>query len=217
MKVQRLRRVGLRTARRCDASTRRGDGETTASITGQKVGRLHCLHERRLWCLFFLGAAFIELRLCCCKSLTLPDAYMTCCKFGAHLSSRFSRGGDITGAHGTRVCPLALRNGVRYVDLFCPPRSSKVAARNGGPICDRRLSHLVLAPTLGCVYLQGPENAPPILLIHGFGASVGHFRKNFPVLVAEGYRVHAIDLLGFGASDKPKDVEVGCCHGIVEH
>ena len=46
-------------------------------------------------------------------------------------------------------------------------------------------------------------------MIHGFGASVGHFRKNIPVLAGEGYRVYAIDLLGFGASDKPKDVEVG--------
>ncbi|CAN0401342.1 unnamed protein product, partial [Ectocarpus fasciculatus] len=55
--------------------------------------------------------------------------------------------------------------------------------------------------------VEGAEDAPPILLIHGFGASVGHFRKNIPTLVGEGYRVYAIDLLGFGASDKPKDVE----------
>ncbi|CAN0021466.1 unnamed protein product [Pylaiella littoralis] len=55
--------------------------------------------------------------------------------------------------------------------------------------------------------VDGPEDAPPILLIHGFGASVGHYRKNFPTLVGEGYRVYAIDLLGFGASDKPKDIE----------
>lgn len=43
----------------------------------------------------------------------------------------------------------------------------------------------------------------PIVLIHGFGASIGHWRKNIPVLAAAGYRVFAIDLLGFGASDKP--------------
>lgn len=54
----------------------------------------------------------------------------------------------------------------------------------------------------------GPEDGPPILLIHGFGASVGHFRRNFPVLVGAGYRVYAVDLLGFGSSDKPKDVTV---------
>lgn len=43
----------------------------------------------------------------------------------------------------------------------------------------------------------------PLLLIHGFGASVGHWRKNIPVLAAAGYQVYALDLLGFGASAKP--------------
>lgn len=43
----------------------------------------------------------------------------------------------------------------------------------------------------------------PLLLIHGFGASIGHWRKNFPVLAENGYRVFVIDLLGFGGSDKP--------------
>ncbi|MBD1909714.1 MULTISPECIES: alpha/beta fold hydrolase [unclassified Leptolyngbya] len=43
----------------------------------------------------------------------------------------------------------------------------------------------------------------PIVLIHGFGASIGHWRKNIPVLAEVGYRVFAIDLLGFGGSDKP--------------
>lgn len=43
----------------------------------------------------------------------------------------------------------------------------------------------------------------PLVLIHGFGASIGHWRKNIPVLAAAGYRVFAIDLLGFGSSDKP--------------
>jgi pimeloyl-ACP methyl ester carboxylesterase len=43
----------------------------------------------------------------------------------------------------------------------------------------------------------------PLILVHGFGASIGHWRKNIPALAAGGYRVYAIDLLGFGASDKP--------------
>ena len=42
----------------------------------------------------------------------------------------------------------------------------------------------------------------PLLLIHGFGASIGHWRKNIPVLADAGYRVFALDLLGFGGSDK---------------
>lgn len=43
----------------------------------------------------------------------------------------------------------------------------------------------------------------PLILVHGFGASLGHWRKNIPVLAEGGYRVFALDLLGFGASDKP--------------
>jgi pimeloyl-ACP methyl ester carboxylesterase len=42
----------------------------------------------------------------------------------------------------------------------------------------------------------------PVLLIHGFGASVGHWRKNIPVL-AQSCRCYAIDLIGFGGSAKP--------------
>ena len=42
----------------------------------------------------------------------------------------------------------------------------------------------------------------PLLLIHGFGASIGHWQKNIPVLAEAGYRVFALDLLGFGGSDK---------------
>ncbi len=44
----------------------------------------------------------------------------------------------------------------------------------------------------------------PILLIHGFGASLGHWRKNIPYLAQENYRIYALDLLGFGGSDKPQ-------------
>lgn len=49
----------------------------------------------------------------------------------------------------------------------------------------------------------GAEEAPPILLIHGFGASGYHWRRNINVLAAAGFRVYAIDLIGFGLSDKP--------------
>jgi len=42
----------------------------------------------------------------------------------------------------------------------------------------------------------------PLVLIHG-SAAIGHWRKNIPVLAAGGYQVFALDLLGFGGSDKP--------------
>ncbi|MGD1805507.1 alpha/beta fold hydrolase [Dapis sp. BLCC M126] len=43
----------------------------------------------------------------------------------------------------------------------------------------------------------------PLLLIHGFGGCIGHWRNNIPNLAAVGYQVFALDLLGFGASSKP--------------
>ena len=45
-----------------------------------------------------------------------------------------------------------------------------------------------------------------VLLIHGFGASTDHWRFNIPALSSK-YDVHAIDLLGFGKSPKPNDVD----------
>ncbi|XP_052292212.1 pheophytinase, chloroplastic-like [Citrus sinensis] len=45
-------------------------------------------------------------------------------------------------------------------------------------------------------------NSTPLLLVHGFGASIPHWRRNIGTL-AKSYTVYAIDLLGFGASDKP--------------
>ena len=47
-----------------------------------------------------------------------------------------------------------------------------------------------------------PTSADRVVLIHGFGASVGHWRHNLPALAPHA-RVLALDLLGFGASDKP--------------
>ena len=41
----------------------------------------------------------------------------------------------------------------------------------------------------------------PLILLHGFGASIEHWRNNIPV-ISQNHRVYALDLLGFGASKK---------------
>lgn len=43
----------------------------------------------------------------------------------------------------------------------------------------------------------------PVVLIHGFGASMYAWRHTLPALAASGYRVIAFDNRGFGFSDKP--------------
>ncbi len=43
---------------------------------------------------------------------------------------------------------------------------------------------------------------PPLVLVHGFGASTDHWRKNIEDLQKD-FEVWAIDLLGFGRSEKP--------------
>lgn len=53
---------------------------------------------------------------------------------------------------------------------------------------------------------QESSSNPPVLLVHGFGASIPHWRKNIKV-IAQTRTVYAIDLLGFGDSDKPTGYE----------
>ena len=64
---------------------------------------------------------------------------------------------------------------------------------NGSPVPDINVGYIA----------AGDVNAPPVLLVHGFGASGFHWRRNIGALADAGYRVYAIDLLGFGATDKP--------------
>ncbi|MDF5715740.1 MAG: alpha/beta fold hydrolase [Rhizonema sp. NSF051] len=45
------------------------------------------------------------------------------------------------------------------------------------------------------------QKAIPVILLHGFGASIGHWRQNLEVL-GEYHTVYALDLLGWGASEK---------------
>jgi len=53
-----------------------------------------------------------------------------------------------------------------------------------------------------CRSRNSQSHQPPILLIHGFGAALDQWRDNISAL-AETRTVYAIDLLGFGGSEKP--------------
>ena len=52
---------------------------------------------------------------------------------------------------------------------------------------------------------EGKEDAEVVLMMHGEPSWSYLYRKMIPVLVAAGYRVVAVDLVGFGRSDKPAE------------
>lgn len=51
--------------------------------------------------------------------------------------------------------------------------------------------------------MLGDPGHPPLVLVHGFAAGSGHWRHNAEALAAAGWRVFALDLVGFGASSQP--------------
>lgn len=54
-------------------------------------------------------------------------------------------------------------------------------------------------------FWQAGNKGTPILLIHGFVESVEYWQENIAAL-AKNHRVYALDLIGFGHTDKPKKI-----------
>ncbi|ORB12203.1 haloalkane dehalogenase [Mycobacterium noviomagense] len=74
------------------------------------------------------------------------------------------------------------------------PRYSDIAGGDGGQ--------------LRVAWVQdGPDDADPVLMLHGEPSWSFLYRKMIPVLSAAGYRVVCPDLVGFGRSDKPAQRE----------
>jgi len=53
-----------------------------------------------------------------------------------------------------------------------------------------------------CIHYRDEGQGPAVVLIHGMGGSLSNFRRTFELLVQAGFRVLAVDLLGFGYSDR---------------
>lgn len=50
---------------------------------------------------------------------------------------------------------------------------------------------------------SGPANGKPVVMLHGWGASVYMYRQAMDLLPSRGLRAIAVDLRGYGLSDKP--------------
>jgi pimeloyl-ACP methyl ester carboxylesterase len=74
------------------------------------------------------------------------------------------------------------------------------------------------------VQVEGPDEGPPVLLLHGWPDSHRLWRHQIPALAAAGFRTIAPDLRGFGASDRPESVDayalphtLGDVAGVLDH
>jgi len=54
---------------------------------------------------------------------------------------------------------------------------------------------------------HSPRNAPTVVFLHGFGASLDFWHNTIPAL-ADTLRVVALDFPGFGHSDSPTDYSI---------
>lgn len=64
---------------------------------------------------------------------------------------------------------------------------------------------------------RGERDAPPVLMIHGWGCSTYIYRDNMPAIAAAGFRAIAFDLKGHGLSDKPQNESEYTIDALIEH
>jgi pimeloyl-ACP methyl ester carboxylesterase len=65
--------------------------------------------------------------------------------------------------------------------------------------------HMVEVKGLKYHYIEYPGSGKTVVLLHGFGASTYTWEETAALLNREGFHVYALDLKGFGWSDKPLD------------
>lgn len=75
------------------------------------------------------------------------------------------------------------------IDWPDAPRTGKIARVNG----------------VGLHYIDR-GSGPPVVLIHGFGGHTFSYRRNIPALAGH-HRVIAVDLMGFGYSERPEHAD----------
>lgn len=82
-----------------------------------------------------------------------------------------------------------------------------IHAMNAGPVPEGR--YLTL-PNGHRIHYLDQGSGPVVVFLHGSGSGAcgySNFKGNYPPLVEAGYRVILPDLIGYGYSDKPADVE----------
>ncbi len=98
--------------------------------------------------------------------------------------------------------PLLRGQAQQSAESIAKPRASLERLRKLSEVVPAE--RLIKAGGLQTYYVQSGQVGPQILLLHGFGSSTFTWRKNLVELGKIG-RVTAIDIKGFGLTEKPKD------------
>jgi len=72
-------------------------------------------------------------------------------------------------------------------------------------VCAQREDHFIKIGQTEYHYVEYPAQGKNILFIHGFASSTYTWEKVAPILNTMGYHAWALDIKGFGWSDKPMD------------
>jgi pimeloyl-ACP methyl ester carboxylesterase len=106
-----------------------------------------------------------------------------------------------SSAGSTPLCTTSLP-AIRHADL----RSSTLD--QGSPPIDADLLRIPVGP--GAIHVERyGHGGAPVVLIHGFGTCSFLWRHVAPSLAITQHTAYAVDLLGYGESDRPFDAEFG--------
>jgi pimeloyl-ACP methyl ester carboxylesterase len=70
--------------------------------------------------------------------------------------------------------------------------------------CPTEKDHFVRVEGINFHYTEYPGPGETVFLLHGFGSSTYSWEKVAPLLQDDGFHVYALDMKGFGWSDKPR-------------
>ena len=115
------------------------------------------------------------------------------------------RTATVSGPQDARSCDVkpSVRTTADGVEFVRTPES----CFDGLPGWPYKRRHVVIDGLRQAYVDEGRADGDVVLLLHGQPSWSYLYRKMIPVLVEAGYRVIAMDHLGFGRSDKPIDIE----------
>lgn len=87
--------------------------------------------------------------------------------------------------------------------LACAPRHSQQPAISPADLFVPLPAARVTVDGIGLNTLDSGGSGPVVVFIHGLSSSMGFWERQIPAFVQQGYRVLALDLPGFGDSDRP--------------